>query len=99
MFGVGPTTARSYILKSGIETRISYGKHNKKFSDEFEDKIVQLYNDGISIERIADQLGVDYATTRLTLIRRNVTLRPMGGGTRKLTLDDEKEICKNIALV
>lgn len=53
------------------------------FTDEMRARAREMYKGGMSIRKIAAELGYSYGTVHRHLTDMRVTLRPHGGGNRK----------------
>lgn len=96
-FGVGSTTARSVVVRHGVQRRVWHNTpDNRILSPDQESQVIEMYLDGNSINEIADHMkefGTDYTIVRNTLVRYEVPLRRVGGNN-KLTPDQECEVCE-----
>lgn len=91
-FNIGSTTARSIVHRHGIETRISYGKHRRLLTPEQESEIAELYLSGKNAPEIALIFNVTHQIIVDTVNRKGIEMRKPGG-YRKLTDEQESEIC------
>lgn len=96
-YSIGSTTARSIVVKSGVETRVAYNSTTgRKCSPEKEQEIITAYQSGLSFQKVADLHEVSPDNVRLTLIRYDIPIRTWSEASakRKLSFEDEDVICQ-----
>lgn len=79
----------SDLMRRGIR-----GKANRRFTDEEEMVIGDIYKDGASLNQLAKKYDVSLITIRNALIRQDIPRRERGNIIRAFTDDEVQEIAK-----
>lgn len=94
LFGIGSTTARSYVVKSGVPRRAAYNNATGgKLTPEQEQEVIRLYKELESFEKVEIQLNLKPGIARRTIVKHNIPIRKCGGKP-KYNILRENRICK-----
>lgn len=70
--GVHRGTIPTFVLRSGGKLRSTGLNHERRASAAI------LYRDGLTLQEVADRLGVDPKTVRNAVVAEGISLRPRG---------------------